>query len=337
MELLRSSVGERMQRREFIALIGGAAAAWPLAARAQQSKPLVGYLSSRGRAEDAQFVAAFFSGLKAAGYVPDQNVAIEYRFADDEYDRLPALATDLVDRHASVLMTGGAPSAPAAAKAVAPSVSIVFVTGGDPVAAGLVASLDHPGGNITGVNVLNTELSAKRVQLLREIIPTARNFAALVNPTNPNAASQVKDFQAAARTLGVQLEILRASTEAEIDAAFATAAGTAAGGLIIGSDAFLNGQSRTLGALAVSRSMPAVSSTREFAAAGCLISYGADIAGAFRLAASYVARILKGEKPADLPVQQSTKIELVINLKTAKALGLTVPQDLLVAADEVIE
>jgi putative ABC transport system substrate-binding protein len=326
-----------MRRREFITLLGGTLA-WPLASRAQQStRPVVGYLSSRSRAEDAQFVAAFLSGLKEGGYVPDQNVAIEYRFADNQYDRLSALAVELVDHQASVLMTGGAPSAPAAAKAVAPSVPIVFVTGGDPVERGLVASLDHPGGNLTGVNVLNTELSAKRLQLMHEIIPSARIFRVLVNPTNPNAASQVNDFQTAAHSLGLDLEILQASTEAELDVAFATAAKGAAGGLIIGSDAFLNGQSRNLGALALSQSIPAVSLTREFAVAGGLMSYGASIAAAFRLAASYVARILKGERPVDLPVQQSTKVELIINLKTAKALGLIIPLPFLGRADEVIE
>ena len=327
-----------MRRREFIALFGGVGIAWPLAVRAQQSTgPVVGYLSSRSRTEDAQFVAAFLSGLKEAGYVQGQNVTIEYRFADNQYDRLSALAVELVDHQASVLMTGGAPSAPAAAKAVAPSVPIVFVTGGDPVERGLVASLDHPGGNLTGVNVLNTELSAKRLQLLREIIPSASMFAVIVNPTNPNATSQVDDFKTAAHSLGLQLEILQASTEAEVDVAFVTAAKAPAGGLIIGSDAFFNGQSRNLGALALSRLIPAVSLSREFAVAGGLMSYGASIAEAFRLAGIYVARILKGEKPADLPVQQSTKVELIINLKTAKTLDLNIPLPFLGRADEVIE
>jgi putative tryptophan/tyrosine transport system substrate-binding protein len=285
-----------MRRRDFIQGIV-ASAVCALDARAQQStRPVVGYLSSRSRTEDAQFVAAFLSSLKEAGYVQDQNVAIEYRFADNQYDRLAALAVELVDHRASVLMTGGAPSAPAAAKAVAPSVPIVFVTGGDPVERQLVASLDHPGGNLTGVNVLNTELSAKRLQLLHEVIPSASLFAVLVNPTNPNAPSQVNEFQTAAHSLGLQLEILQASTEAELDAAFATAAKAAAGGLIIGSDAFFNGKSRNLGALALSRSIPAVSLSREFAAAGGLMSYGASIAEAFHLASGYVARILKGEK-----------------------------------------
>jgi putative tryptophan/tyrosine transport system substrate-binding protein len=326
-----------MLRRDFIRGIV-ASATCALDGRAQPSaRPVIGYLSSRSRTEDARFVAAFLSGLKEAGYVQDQNISIEYRFADNQYDRLAALAVDLVDHQATILMTGGAPSAPAAAKAVAPSVSIVFVTGGNPVERGLVASLDHPGGNLTGVNVLNTELSAKRLQLLREIIPSAKIFAILVNPTNPNVASQVNDFQTAAHSLGLQLEILRASTEAELNVAFATAAKTAAGGLIIGSDAFFNGESRNLGALALNRSIPAVSLTREFAAAGGLMSYGASIAEAFHIASGYVARILKGEKPADLPVQQSTKVELIINLKTAKTLGLTIPLPFLGRADEVIE
>ncbi len=326
-----------MRRRDFIKGVACSATAWPLAAHAQQpSLPIVGYLSSRGPSEDASFVAAFLRGLNQTGYIQERNVAIEYRFADNEYDRLPALAGDLVRLRAGVLMTGGAPSAPAAVKALTTTLPIVFVTGGDPVAAGLVASFDRPGGNLTGVNVMNTELSAKRVQLLHDMKPSASVIAALVNPHNPNAASQLRDFQTAADTVGSRLQVVQASTEAELDGAFATAA-KLAGGLVIGADAFLNGQSGKLGALALGHSIPAISSNREFAAAGGLMSYGTSIAEAFRLAGTYVGRILKGEKPADLPVQQSTKVELIINLKTAKALDLDVPPTLLATADEVIE
>ena len=327
-----------MRRRDFITVLCGTAATWSLAARAQQpTLPIVGYLSSRGATEDAPFVAAFLSGLNETGYVQGRNVAIEYRFADNQYDRLPTLAADFVRLGASVLMTGGAPSAPAAVKALTTSLPIVFVTGGDPVASGLVASLDRPGGNLTGINVLNTELSAKRVQLIHEIKFSASVIAALINPHNPNAASQLKEFQTAADAVGSRLQVVQASTEGELDGAFATVAKLRAGGLVIGSDAFLNGQSGKLSALALSHSMPAIFSTHKFATAGGLMSYGASIAEAFRLAGNYVGRILKGEKPADLPVQQSTKVELIINLKTAKALGITVPLPLLGRADEVIE
>ncbi len=330
--------GVCVRRREFITLLGGVAAGWPRAARAQRpAQPVVGYLSSRTASEDAQFATAFVRGLNEGGYVLGQNVAIEYRFADNQYDRLPTLATDLIGLRASVLMTGGAPSVPAAAKAATTSLPIVFVTGGDPVAVGLVASLDRPGGNLTGVNVLNTELSAKRVQLLHEIKPSARVIAVLVNPSNPNAANQLKKFQTAAEAVGSQLKIIKASTEVELDEVFTLTTKPMADGLVIGSDAFLNGQSGKLGALVLSHSIPAIFSTREFALAGGLMSYGSSIAQAFRLAGNYVGRILKGEAPADLPVQQSTKVDLTINLKTAKALDLTVPLPLLARADEVIE
>ena len=327
-----------LRRREFIKGIAVSAAACPFAARAQKpAPPIVGYLSSRGATEDAPFLAAFLRGLNENGYTQGRNVVVEYRFANDHYDRLTELAYDLVGHHASVLMTGGAPAGPATAKAVTTSIPIVFVTGGDPVAAGLVESLDHPGGNLTGVNVLNTELSAKRLQLLHEIVPSAGTVAVLVNPKNPNAAKQLTEFHSAAQAVGSQLHVIRASTEAELDAAFDSAAKLAAGGIVIGSDAFLNGQSRKLGALAINHSMPAVFSVRDFAVAGGLASYGASIAEAFRVAGHYVARILNGERPDNLPVQQSTRVELVINLKTARALGLTIPLPLLGRADEVIE
>jgi len=326
-----------MRRRDFIKAVACSATGWPLTAHAQQpTLPIVGYLSSRGATEDAPFVAAFLRGLNETGYIQGRNVAIEYRFADNQYGQLPILAGELVRLGASVLMSGGAPSAPAAVKALTTSLPIVFVTGGDPVAAGLVASLDRPGGNLTGVNVMNTELSAKRVQLLHEMKPSAGVIAALVNPHNPNAESQLRDFQTAANTVGLRLQVVHASTEAGLDGALATAA-KLADGLVIGADAFLNGQSGKLGTLALGHSIPAISSNREFAAAGGLMSYGTSIAEAFRLAGTYVGRILKGEKPADLPVQQSTRVELIINLKTAKALDIDVPPTLLATADEVIE
>lgn len=325
-----------MNRRHFIGLLGSAAA-WPVAARAQQSAmPVIGYLTSRAAADDAPFVAAFRRGLKEAGYVEGQNVAIEYRFAAGAYDRLPALANELLRRQVAMLMTGGAPSVPAAAKATT-SLPVVFVTGGDPVAAGLVASLNRPGGNLTGINVLNTELTAKKLQLLREFVPSANVIAVLLNPGNPNLAIQLKETQTAVGAGGPKLEVVRAGNEAELETAFATAVKLRAGGLVIGSDAFFNGRGKKLAALSLSHAIPAVFTTREFAAAGGLMSYGASIPDAFRLAGHYAGRILQGAKPADLPVQQSSKVEFVFNLKTAKALGLNVPLPLLGRADEVIE
>jgi putative ABC transport system substrate-binding protein len=325
-----------MRRRQFITLLGGTATGWPLAARAQQpAMPVIGLLNGGSPKAYAPYVAAFRQALKEGGYIEGQNVAIEYRWAEGRYDRLPALAADLVRRQVTVI----AANTPAAfmAKAATATIPIVFTLGGDPVEVGLVASLNRPGGNITGVTQLNVEVAPKRLELLHELIPTATIMAVLVNPTNSNAETLSRDLQAAARTLGVQLHILHASTERDIDEAFAGLPQLRAGGLMIGGDAFFNTRSEQLGALTVRHAVPTIYQYREFAAAGGLMSYGSNLADAYHLAGVYTARILGGAKPADLPVQQSTKVELIINMKTAKALGLTFPLSLLGRADEVIE
>jgi putative ABC transport system substrate-binding protein len=323
-----------MQRREVIAGLGSAAAC-PLAARAQQpAMPVIGFLGGGAPGQGAP--AAFRQGLSEAGYVEGRNVAIEYRWAEDQYDRLPALATELVRRRVAVLV---APSnaAALAAKAATSTIPVVFSTGSDPVKLGLVASLNLPGGNITGGTLLNTELLPKRLELLRELLPTATIFAALVNPTNPNAATQSRDLQAAARILGVQLHILHASSEGYFDAIFATMAQLRAAGLVIAPDALLAGRSKQLAALTLRHTLPAIFQFREFVEAGGLMSYGGSSTETSHLVGLYTGRILKGEKPADLPVQQITRVELFLNLKTAKAIGLGMPTALLVRADEVID
>jgi putative tryptophan/tyrosine transport system substrate-binding protein len=327
----------QLQRREFISLLGGTAAAWPLAARAQRPKmPVVGLLNSRAPGDDSQLLAAFRRGLNEAGYVDGQNAAIEYRFADNQYSRLPALAADLVGRHVSVIFANG--PAARAAKAVTTEIPIVFAAGFDPVEAGLVASLNRPGGNITGVTILDVELGPKRLELLHELIPAAVVVAALVNPNDPARAEITsRDLEAAAYRLGLQLYVLNASTEREFDAVFANLIQLRAGGLVIGGEPFFNSRSEQLGALTMRHAVPTIYQLRTFAAGGGLMSYGASLTDAYRLAGTYAARILKGEKPADLPVQQAAKVELIINMKTAKALGLTVPLPLLGRADEVIE
>jgi putative ABC transport system substrate-binding protein len=328
-----------MNRRELIAFLGGAAAAWPRAARAQQpAMPVVGFLSSAGTAQAfAARLAVFRQGLQESGYREGQNVAIEYRWAEDQVDRLPALAADLVQRRVSVIAAVSGPAA-RAAKAATATIPIVFQLGNDPVAVGLVASLNRPGGNITGVTTLSVELGPKRLELLHEVAPTATTIAVLVNPDNVTAfETQSRDMQAAARSLGLQLHVLHASAERDLDTVFASLVQLRAGGLAIGGDAFLNSQSEQLAALALRHAVPAIHQPREFAAAGGLMSYGGSPTESYRLAGVYIGRILKGEKPADLPVQQVTKVELVINVKTAKALGLTVPLALLTRADEVIE
>ena len=325
-------------RRKFLAALGGAAAAWPLAAHAQQSPvPVVGFLNG-GTAEGyAPMVAAFRQGLNEAGYVEGRSVAIEYRWARGQYDRLPSLAADLVQQKVTVIAATTTPAA-LAAKAATSTVPIVFTTGGDPVGLGLAASLNRPGRNLTGVTNLNVEVVPKRLELARELFPGATTVALLVNPTNPLAATVSKDLQAVADALGVRLHVLHASTEADFEAACATAAQLRAAALVIASaDPWFNSRAAQLGALALRHRVPAIYQYREFAAAGGLMSYGGYTTDTYRLGGIYTGRILKGEKPADLPIVQSTKVELIVNLKTARALGITVPLPLSGRADEVIE
>jgi putative ABC transport system substrate-binding protein len=311
--------------------------AWPLAVRAQQpAVPVIGFLNSASDAS-GRAVAEFHRGLSEAGYVEGRNVAVEYRWAEGQYDRLSALAADLVRRQPAVIVTtGGIPSA-LAAKAATTAIPIVFTIGSDPVEVGLVASLNRPGGNITGVSILNVELAPKRLELLHELLPAATAMALLVNPTNPNAEIQSRELEAAARTLGLELHVLRARVERDFEPLLAGFARTRAGALLIGPDTFFVSRFEQLAALALRHAVPTISQYREFAVAGGLMGYGGSLYEPVHLAGLYAGRILKGEKPADLPVQQSTKVELVINLKTAKALGLTVPLALLTRADEVIE
>jgi len=327
-----------IQRRKFLATLLGGAAAWPLAARARQpAMPVVGFLNGGTADGYAPMVAAFRQGLNEAGYVEGRNVAIEYRWAGGQYDRLPSLAADLVQQKVTVIAATTTP-ATLAAKAATSTVPIVFTTGGDPVELGLVASLNRPGRNLTGVTNLNVEVVPKRLELARELFPGATTVALLVNPANPVAATVSKDLQAVADTLGVRLHVLHASTEADFEAAFATAVQLRAAALVItAADPVFGSYAAQLGALALRHRVPAIYQYREFAAAGGLMSYGGYTTDTYRLGGVYTGRILKGEKPADLPVVQSTKVELIINLKTAKALGLTVPLTLLGRADEVIE
>jgi putative tryptophan/tyrosine transport system substrate-binding protein len=331
-----------LQRREFISLLGGAAA-WPVTARAQQpAMPVVGFLNpgspeqGGNPAAGAGMVAAFRKGLSETGYVEGRNVAVEYRWAEGRNDRLPALAAELVHRNVNVIVTGGGFSAAKAAQVASTTIPIVFQVGADPVQLGLVASLNRPGGNLTGVNSLNGELGPKQLELLHEFLPTATILGFLENPTNSREPT-LTDMQAAARALGLQLHVLHASTERDFDAVFATMAQVRAGGLVIAADPFLQSRSEQLGSLALRHALPAIAQLREFVAAGGSMSYGGSIREQLRQVGAYTGRILKGEKPADLPVQQSTKVELIINLKTAKALGLTVPLALQASADELIE
>jgi putative ABC transport system substrate-binding protein len=321
-----------MQRREFITLLGGAAA-WPLAARAQQAAmPVIGVLQP---SSPYPLDAAFHQGLSETGYVEGRNAAIEYRAAENQFDRLPALAADLVRRQVSVIFAPAIRPA-LAAKAATTTIPIVFATSADPVQSGLVASLSRPGGNVTGVTSLNAEVGAKRLELLHEAVPTATLIGLLLNPTNPITDAFLRDQQAAARSLGIQLHVLYASAERDFEAAFATLVQVRAGGLVIGPDALLNSSTKQLAALALRHAVPTSFQGRYGPAAGGLMSYGGGNTGS-RLAGVYTGRILKGEKPADLPVQRVTKVELVINLKTAKTLGLTLPPTMLTLADEVIE
>ena len=326
-------------RRKFLATLGGAAAAWPLAARARQPQPMpvIGVLNSRASGDAPQLLAAFRQGLKDTGFVEGQNIKIEYRFAGNENERLPALAADLVHRQVTVI-AATTTAAALAARAATTTIPIVVEMAANPVQLDLVASLTRPGGNVTGVTHLNTEVAPKRLELLHELVPTASTFAHLVNPTDPALAEiNTRNLQTAARTLGLQLHVLHASTERDFDAVFANLIRLRAAGLVIGAHAFFTARSEQLAALAVRHAVPAVYEIREFVAAGGLMSYGGNLTDAYRLAGVYVARILKGEKPGDLPVQQATKVELIINLKTAKTLGLEVPPTLLARADEVIE
>jgi putative ABC transport system substrate-binding protein len=330
-------------RRDFIGALGGAAATsvlWRRAARAQKrATPLVGLLSSASPQLYADRTQAFRQGLGETGFVEGRNVAIEYRWAEGQYDRLLALAADLAARQVSLIASlGGIPAARAAKSATA-TIPIVFVTGTDPVAFGLVASLNRPGGNLTGVTSLGDEIAPKRLEFLHELMPAATTMALLVNPTNPNAEPQSKDLHAAARALGVRMHVLHASTEHDFEAAFARAAQLRAAALVIGPDTFFASPSRSeqLAALAARYAIPAISFTRSFTTAGGLMSYGGNLTDTYRIAGTYAGRILKGEKPAELPVQQITKVELSVNLRSAKALGLEVPATLLARADEVIE
>jgi len=327
-----------MKRRSFITLLGGAAA-WPLAAGAQQTgMPLVGWLGSETRkAEDSRIVPFFREGLKEGGYSEGQNVTIEYRLAEGRYDQLPALAAGLVRRQVSVIALTGQPAA-LAAKAATATIPIVFQIADDPVQLGLVASLSRPGGNMTGVTSLNVELVPKQLELLHELVPTATVMALVVNPASPaRAESNTRQAQVAARRLGLKLHVLHAGSEQDFDAALANAIQLRAGALVIGTDAFFFSQSGQLGAMAARHAIPAICPYRDFAAAGGLMSYGTNNANQYRQVGVYTSRILKGEKPADLPVQQAVKLDLVINLRTAKALSLTIPLPLIGRADEVIE
>ena len=325
-----------MRRREFITL-GGATAAWPFAARAQQgTTPVIGWLNRGSPDPSGVRLRAFRQGLSEAGFVEGRNITIEYRWANDKVERLPALAADLVGRQVTVIVAG-ADSAALAAKAATTTIPVVFGGGNDPVKLGLVASLNRPGGNLTGVINLNIELGSKRLQLLRELVPAATAMTALVNPTNPSAATITNDLQSAARDLGLRLDVLHASNADQIDSAFATFAQSRPSALAVGADAYYMTLSEKIGALTARHALPAIFQTREFVAAGGLMSYGGDIADAYRQVGGYTGRVLKGEKPADLPVQQLTKVELFINLKTAKALGIAVPLPLLGRANEVIE
>jgi putative ABC transport system substrate-binding protein len=324
-----------MIRRAFITLLGGAAVAWPLAARAQQPMPVVGFLSGSSAWESAHIVAAFSQGLSEVGYVERRNVAMDYRWAEGHYDRLPALAADLIRRQVAVIACN-TPAA-IAAKAATTTIPIVFSSGTDPIRLGLVSSLNRPGGNITGVSFFSVVLEAKRLGLLRQLVPTGAIFAVILNPQFPDFEAQAKEIQEAGRTLGVDIQILRASRERDLDLAFAKVAELRADGLLVGADPFLYSRRDYIVGLAGRSAVPAIYEQRENTVAGGLASYGTNITDAHRQAGTYTGRILNGEKPGELPVLQPTKFELVINLKTAKALGLAIPPSVLAIADEVIE
>jgi len=324
-------------RRELLAALGGAAAAWPLAARAQQpAMPVIGFLDSRVPDAITDRLRGFRQGLKDTGYVEGENVAIVYRFAENQYDRLPALAAELVSRHVAVIATVSPPTT-FAAQAATKTIPVVFIVGEDPVRLSLVTSLSRPGGNMTGINVLNAEVTGKRLELLREFVPRLVRIAVLVNPADQQTETQLEGVNAAAGAMGLQIQVFNADTSAEIDAAFATMGRERPDAVLVGATAFLNGRRVQLAHLATFHRLPAIYALRDYAEAGGLMSYGSNVVDAFRQIGLYTGRILKGTKPADLPVVQANKFELVINAQTAKMLGLTVPDKLLVAADEVIE
>jgi putative ABC transport system substrate-binding protein len=329
----------QIRRREFITLLGGVAAAWPLTARAQQpSMPVIGYLSARTPGDSVEVLADFRRGLAETGFLEGQNVAIEYRWLEGHYDRLQEMVADLVQRRVAVIAIPNTTGSVLAAKAATQTIPIVFNIGSDPVAMGLVATLSHPGKNVTGVAMLQTAVTAKRLELLHELVPTARSIAILVNPGNPGfAAADAKEAQQAARALGVNLLVLNANNSSEIDAAFATLVQQQAGALLISGDVFYISRTDQLVALAARHAVPTIYAYLEQGAAGALMCYGASLAPTQHTVGVYTGRILKGENPADLPVQQVTKLQLVINMKTARALGLEVPLPLLALADEVIE
>jgi putative tryptophan/tyrosine transport system substrate-binding protein len=327
-----------MQRRDFVTLIVGAAAAWPLVARAQQAgMPVIGYLMSGSPDRATSLLQAFRQGLQAAGFVEGQNVTIEYRWADGQYDRLSAMAADLVRHKVSVIVATGGPLPALAAKSATDTIPIVFQSGSDPVAQGLVGSISRPGGNLSGVTTMAAELGPKRLELLHEMVPAATAIALLVNPANPSSMNLAKDVQAAADTLGLQIHVLDARTERDLDTAFATLVRLQPGGLAIAPDPFFTGHGEKLAAMTARQMIPTIYQGREFVEAGGLMSFGGSFTESYRQLGVYAGRMLKGEKPADLPVQQATKVELVINLKTAKAFGIAVPMTLLGRADEVIE
>ena len=329
-----------MRRRDFISLLGSAAAAWPLAARAQQqpAPPVIGFLDTRSPEAVVDRLRQFRQGLKDTGYTEGENVIIAYRWAENDFDRLPVLAAELVGRGVAVVVASGSINVALAAKAATTTIPIVFGISEDPVIHGLVASLARPGGNITGVTQLTTELVAKQLEVLHEMLPTARLIALLVNPTqSATTVVETREAALAARNLGLELPVLNASTEADFDGVFAKLIELRAGGLVISAAALFSGRSAQLGELTARRAVPAVYKQREFAAAGGLMSYGTNLVDAYRLVGVYTGRVLKGAKPADLPVQQATKVELYINLKTAKALGITVPLPLSGRADELFE